>query len=236
MRSIVVCIILILIIFIIEALYCRIARKHQVVSREHEEKNHEIGKENKSIFGKAISFVYRLVGDFTFLSFKIIGYIPSHAIRNVLYKNIYCMKLGEKCVIHFGLEARSPWNISIGNGTIIGDHAIMDARYGIKIGANVNLSSGVWIWTLQHDMNANDFGVCGQGNSVIIDDRAWISSRTSILPGCRVLEGCVLACGAVLTKSTEERFGVYGGIPAKCISKRNSCIKYEFDGKHRLFL
>ena len=47
------------------------------------------------------------------------------------------MKIGENCVIHYGLELRSPWNIEIGTGTIIGDHAILDGRYGITIGENV---------------------------------------------------------------------------------------------------
>lgn len=57
MRSIIVCLSLIVIIFIIEALYCRIARKHQVISREHEEKNNEI-KKYKKIYLEKLFLLY----------------------------------------------------------------------------------------------------------------------------------------------------------------------------------
>ena len=224
------------IVMLLESVYCRVASVHQIQSREHEEQKIKKDTKNSTMLSGIISKLYAFAGDFTFLSFKMVGYIPSHAIRKFLYKTVYRMELGRNSVIHYGLEARNPWNIKIGEGTIIGDHAIMDARYGIIIGSNVNLSSGVWIWTLQHDFNALDFGVAGQGNCVIIDDRAWISSRTSILPGCHILEGCVVACGAILTKSTNCKFGVYGGIPATYVCQRNNEINYEFSGRHRLFL
>ena len=83
---------------------------------------------------------------------------------------------------------------------------------------------------------APDFGVAGQGNAVEIADRAWISSRTTILPGMKVLEGDVLASGAILTKSFEKPFQIYGGVPAKHIGDRNKELTYVFDGKHRMFL
>lgn len=44
-----------------------------------------------------------------------------------------------------------PNNIIIGRGSIIGDQAVLDARNGIELGENVNFSTGVWIWTEQHD-------------------------------------------------------------------------------------
>lgn len=222
-------------VLILEKIYCIIALKHQKISKQHEEEgNAEPIKRGK--VKKIISWIYSLAGDFTFLLFKVVGYIPCHMIRNFLYRHVFYMKIGKNCVIHFGMESRSPWNISIGEGTIIGDHAILDARYGIKIGCNVNLSSGVWIWTLQHDLNSTNFSVAGEGKCVEIGDRAWISSRTTILPGCQVKEGCVIAAGAVLTKSTEKPYLIYGGVPAKRIGERNNNISYIFNGKHRFFL
>ena len=40
--------------------------------------------------------------------------------------------------------------------------------------------------------------------AVIIKDRAWVSSRTVILPGVTVGEGAVIAAGAVVTKNCRE--------------------------------
>lgn len=228
--------IIIVIYFILQSAFCVAAKNHQNISKAHEENSCREIKKKVTPVKALITFIYTWCLDFTFISFKVVGYIPSHFVRKLLYKYVYHMILGKNCVIYYGLEARSPWNITIGDGTIIGDHAIMDARYGICIGKNVNISSGVWIWTLQHDLNSPDFGVAGQGNAVEIADRAWISSRTTILPGMKVLEGDVLASGAILTKSFEKPFQIYGGVPAKHIGDRNKELTYVFDGKHRMFL
>lgn len=146
------------------------------------------------------------------------------------------MTVAKKVVIHYGLEARNPWNIFIGQGTIVGDKAILDARYGIEMGANVNLSTGVQMWTLEHDVNSPTFSSDGTGNGIVIGDRAWISSRTTILPGSRIAEGCVVASGAVVTKSIQKPYEIWGGVPAKKIGERNSDLSYEFNGVHRWFV
>ena len=112
------------------------------------------------------TILYKFFSDITFLLFKVIGYIPSHFIRLLFYKYIFHMNIGNNVVIYYGLEARSPWNITIDEGSIIGDGAILDARYGIHIGKYVNLSTAVWIWTLQHDLNSATFSTDGQGASV----------------------------------------------------------------------
>lgn len=183
-----------------------------------------------------VSTILSLTNDLTFLLLKVAGYIPCHFIRILLYKYIFRMNLGKKVVIYYGLEARAPWNISIGDGSVIGDHAVLDARFGIAIGNNVNLSTGVWIWTLQHDVNSPSFGTEGQGAKVDIGDRAWISSRTVILPGCDILKGDVIAAGAVVTKKCMEEYGIYGGVPSRLIARRNDNLLYEFDGRHRHFI
>jgi acetyltransferase-like isoleucine patch superfamily enzyme len=96
-----------------------------------------------------------------------VGYIPSHTLRNFLYKQIYLIDMSEKSVIHYGAEIRDTHKLKIEKGTIIGDRAILDARNGIIIGENVNFSSDVAIWTEQHDHrdpyfkcnSGEDFGV-----------------------------------------------------------------------------
>lgn len=144
------------------------------------------------------------------------------------------MIIGEKAIIYGGFEIRTPWNIEIGEGSIIGDESKLDGRNGIKIGKNVNFSTGVWIWTEQHDINDPLFATNDEGGKVIIDDHVWISARTTILPGTHIGEGAVVAAGAVVTKNCDE-FSVYGGIPAKKIGERNTDLKYSFDGSHLPF-
>lgn len=67
-------------------------------------------------------------------------------------------------------------------GTIIGDNAILDARGGLEMGKNVNLSSNVSIYTLQHDHRDPDFNCTNFNAKVTIDDRVWLGSNVIVLP------------------------------------------------------
>jgi acetyltransferase-like isoleucine patch superfamily enzyme len=152
-----------------------------------------------------------------------VGKIPSHLLRNALYK-LMGMRLGKGSVIYSGAEIRNPKSITIGDSTIIGHNAIIDGRHSVNIGRNVNFSTGVWIWTVQHDHRDPDFG--DMGGPVTIDDYAWISCRTVILPGVHIGEGAVVAAGSVVTKDVAP-YTVVGGIPAKVIGNRPKGLRYK---------
>lgn len=151
---------------------------------------------------------------------------PSHYFRNLVYTYGLRMKKDKKSIIYYGCEFRSPWNIQIGRGTIIGDQCILDGRNGIEIGENVNFSTGVWIWTLQHDHRSPTFALDRKGK-VRIGSRAWIGPRVVILPGVTIGEGAVVAAGAIVTKDVES-YSIVGGIPAHHIGWRNKNLIYDF--------
>ena len=161
-----------------------------------------------------------------------LGRFPWHLYRKFILRNLYQMDIAPNVVIYGGFEFRSPWNISIGKGTIIGDDAKLDGRNGIIIGQNVNFSTGVWVWTEQHDVN--DSGFDTKGGMVQIDDYAWISSRCTVLPNVHISTAAVAAAGAVITKDCVS-YGIYGGIPAHQIGERNHDLKYQFTGSHLYF-
>ena len=102
----------------------------------------------------------------------------------------------------------------------------MDARGGLEIGRDVNLSSEVRIWTGQHNMQDAFFSY--ESAKVTIGDRSWISSNTIILPGVAIGEGAVICAGAVVTKNC-GKYGIYAGVPAKRIGTRNQELKYHFN-------
>lgn len=166
---------------------------------------------------------------------NVLGKIPCHAYRNWILRNVYLMKIGKNVVIYGGFEIRFPWKIEIGDGTIIGDECKLDGRNGLRIGKNVNFSTGAWIWTEQHDLNDPMFASNDSGGPVEIGDRAWISSRSVVLPNCTIGEGAVIAAGGIVTKSVPA-FTIVGGVPAKIIGQRNRNLKYEFTGRHEAFL
>jgi acetyltransferase-like isoleucine patch superfamily enzyme len=163
------------------------------------------------------------------------GRIPSHRIRNFMYRTIWLVKLAPKAVIYWGAEIRAGYNLTIGEGSIIGDNALLDARNSIIIGKNVNFSSRVSIYTEDHDHRDPYF----RGNSdgsfrVQIDDRAWIGPNVIILHSVHIGEGAVVAAGSVVTKDVPP-FAIVAGIPAKSIGERNHDLRYNFNGTHLPF-
>ncbi len=160
-----------------------------------------------------------------------LGQVPCHWYRDFILRHVYLMKIGRNAIIYGGFEIRSPWNIQIGDGAIIGDNSILDGRNGIIIGRNVNFSTGVNIWTEQHDLNDPMFECNDKGGTVQIDDRAWVSTRATVLPRVHIKTGAVAAAGSIVTKDCEE-YCIYGGVPAKKIGERNRDLQYEFSGDY----
>ena len=206
--------------------------------REAESKEASVIEKKEKTKGKKIvrglkSKIFRFADGFLRVMLLLTAYIPFHCVRRFLYKTVFKVSMAENSVIYYGAEIRSPWNLYIDEGAIIGDKAILDARKGIYIGKNVNISTGVWIWTYQHDVQSESFA--GEGASVFVMDRAWLSCRSIILPGVIVGEGSVIAAGGVCTKSTEP-YKILSGVPCKVIGERNEELNYKFQGDHMLFL
>ncbi|WP_049945211.1 acyltransferase [Butyrivibrio sp. AC2005] len=220
---------------ICEACFCEFS-KNQSSKKNDSEVQSSNEKQDKSVIVSLIFDIYSWINSFSFLYFKIVGYVPSHHFRLFLYRYVFRMSIGKGTVIYYGLEARNPWNITIGNHCSIGDKVILDARKKIVIKDNVNISTGVWVWTVQHDVNSESFGTIGQEKPVYIGEYAWISSRTSILPGANISKGDVIAAGAVLTKPCDLQFCIYGGVPARKIGTRNNNLDYELPRKYRHFI
>lgn len=154
------------------------------------------------------------------------GRIPSHHLRNFLYRRIWLVRMEPAVVFHAGAEIRASENLTIGRGSIIGDRALLDARNGLVIGENVNFSSDVHIYTEQHDHRDPYFRCNSDADfRVRIGDRAWIGPRTLILHGVTVGEGAVVAAGSVVTKDVPP-FAIVAGVPARKIGDRTRDLRY----------
>lgn len=159
---------------------------------------------------KQVKVLFHLYKGWIRYKLNVLGRIPCHSYRNWILRHVYLMKMSKNVVLYGGFKIRFPWKIEIGEGTIIGDECKLDGRNGLKIGKNVNFSTGAWIWTEQHDINDAMFGSNNSGGPVEIGDRAWISSRSVILPHNKIGEGAVVAAGAVVTKSVPA-YAIVGG-------------------------
>lgn len=153
----------------------------------------------------------------------IVARIPSRTLRHAIYR-VMGMRLAPTAIVHRGLEVRDPRQVEIGEDSVVGFDAILDARRGITIGRHVNISSQVAIWTMQHDHREPTFAAMSA--PVLISDWAWLSFRSTVLPGVTIGEGAVVAAGAVVTHDVPP-FAIVGGVPAKVIGERPRGMSYQ---------
>jgi acetyltransferase-like isoleucine patch superfamily enzyme len=180
---------------------------------------------------KAMFRIYSYLLDVELFLLKIIGNIPIHSLRALVYR-LDGIKMGRGAHIHMGAQFFYPKNISIGHGTIIGQGAFLDGRDKLVIGNHVDIASDVMIYNSEHDIHSEDFSPISA--PVEISDYCFIGPRAIILPGVKIGKGAVVAAGAVVTKEVDE-FSIVGGVPAKVIGERNIKDPHYKLGRARLF-
>lgn len=156
---------------------------------------------------------------------------PSYSLRIWFLRKLK-MSIGTNSSLLRNVRIINPFNIVIGNNSVVNPEALLDGRGGkVIIGNNVDIARETNIWTMEHDPH-DDFHRT-KGGDVIIEDYVWIASRVTILPNIKIGRGAVIASGAVVTKDVPE-MAIVGGIPAKVIGIRKSKLKYTLNF-HPLF-
>ena len=169
--------------------------------------------------------------DFELMLLRWVGHIPIHFKRKWFYQ-IFGIKIGKGSVIHMWANFFQPKNISIGEDTIVGDHAFLDGRAKLIIGNHVDIASSVMIYNSEHDLTKEDFSAIEE--PVEIEDYVFIGPRATILPGVKIGKGSVIAAGAVVTSEVKP-FEIVGGVPAKVIGERKNKDPHYKLGRARLF-
>jgi putative colanic acid biosynthesis acetyltransferase WcaF len=126
--------------------------------------------------------------------------------------------------VMLGTEVWSAGKLAIGARSVIGRHCLLDARGGIRIGRDVNITSYTRLMTAKHVVDDPDFEAVYE--PIVIGDRAWVAMGATILGGVTIGEGAVVAAGAVVTRDVEP-FAVVGGTPARKLRERSRDIDYE---------
>jgi maltose O-acetyltransferase len=138
-------------------------------------------------------------------------------LRCLYYARVLA-SMGGACQICGGVIIRNPCLISLGNGVIINEGAILQAceNATITIGNDVHLSYGALVLTGVLDVSGRVD--CGGhiSSPVVIEDGVWIYARATILPGVRIGKDSVVAAGAVVTHDVPPGVTV-AGVPARIL-------------------
>lgn len=110
--------------------------------------------------------------------------------------------------------------ITIGNRVGIGEFAYLGGGGGLWIGDDVIAGQYLSCHPENHIYSDPHQPIRLQGVSrkgIRIGANCWLGSKVTILDGVELGEGCVVAAGAVVTRSFPA-FSVIGGVPAKILS------------------
>lgn len=109
----------------------------------------------------------------------------------------------------------------------IGDRSGIGVRcelYGeVRIGDDVMMAPECCFYTRNHRTDRIDVPMGQQGDTepepIRIGNDVWIGRRAMFMPGVEVGDHCIVAAGAVVTKSFPP-YTVLGGVPAEVIGSR----------------
>lgn len=177
----------------------------------HKSMGNEMSKIHKSVY-----YAVTLLGN------MIINKLPSRHLRRWFYQ-LLGAQFGKNCMPSRRVEILLPKGLKLGDGVAVGWFAELDARGGIMVDHDTNISSHVKLITGSHDIDDTDF--TADFLPIHIGHHCWIGTGATILQGVKIGDGAVVAAGAVVNKDVEP-WTVVGGIPAKEIRKRKEGASY----------
>jgi putative colanic acid biosynthesis acetyltransferase WcaF len=90
-----------------------------------------------------------------------------------------------------------PWNLTAGDLTVLGEHAVLRARRPITIGDRCVISQLVVLTTEQRDPAAE--GCPTVAAPITIEDDVWVAADTLVLPGARIGPGAVVGARSLVS-------------------------------------
>ena len=157
--------------------------------------------------------------------------MPSHPLRRFVLRRLGGAELGRDVTIARGVRLTVRRGLRIGDRCII-ERSLLDARGGLSIGADTNISPEASVLTADHDPRSPHFA--GRRRAVTIGSRSWVASRAIVMPGTTLGDGAVVAAGAVV-RGAVPAWTVVGGNPARHISDRPSDAQQRLEPHRRFF-
>lgn len=157
--------------------------------------------------------------------------LPSRHLRKWFYQ-LLGAKIGEKTYPCRRVEILLPKGLELGNRVAVGWHVEFDARGGIIVGHDTNISSHVKLITGSHDISNNEFKA--DFLPIHIGHHVWIGTGAIILQGVKIGDGSVIAAGAVVTHDIPP-YEVWGGVPARFLKKREENMEYKIQSAQILY-
>lgn len=114
-------------------------------------------------------------------------------------------------------------NIKIGRNVFINSGCRFQDQGQINIGDESLIGHNVVFATINHDYNPLNRGTMYL-KPIVLKERAWIGSNSTILPGVTIGKNSIVAAGSIVTKDVDPNT-IVGGNPARFIANLEDKIK-----------
>lgn len=171
-----------------------------------------------NVFIKCFS-LFGVKGNYFFLIlFRNTNGIIGITLRYIFLKN--CAKsIGDNISIHPNVFLFNVQSLTIGNNVSIHPMCYIDAAGGLSIGDDVSIAHNCSVLTTNHQWNDKRIPIKYNKEvyaKVRIENDVWLGCGVRILAGVSIGQRSVIAAGAVVNKSFEEK-SLIGGIPGRLI-------------------
>jgi putative colanic acid biosynthesis acetyltransferase WcaF len=145
---------------------------------------------------------------------------PMHGWRRWLLRR-FGARIGEGVRVYSSARIWAPWNLVMGDFSVLGDQVDCYSVDRIEIGAHSIVSQYSFLCTATHDVDQADFPLVTA--PIHIGSRVWVAADSFIGPGVTVGEGAVVGARSSVFKDVEP-WSVVGGTPAKLIRHRKPSV------------
>ena len=147
-----------------------------------------------------------------------------HGWRRFLLRS-FGAKIGPGCRISPSCRVWAPWNLTMGELSVLGDDVDCYTMDRITIGSKVAVSQRAFLCTGSHDVSSLRRPLVTE--PIVIGDHCWIAAEAMVMPGVRIGEGAVIGARSLVTKD-QPAWTICGGSPCRPIRVREIA-----DGRHK---
>ena len=104
-------------------------------------------------------------------------------------------RIGRRPVIKPRLTVKYPWFLEAGDHVWLGEGVWIDNHTTVRVGSDVCISQGAYLFTGNHDWNDPRFGFFCR--PITVEDGVWVGARAVICPGSRLGRMSVVGAGVV---------------------------------------
>lgn len=126
-------------------------------------------------------------------------------------------KIGKGAIIYASAKIWAPWNLEVGDFSVIGPQVDCYNQGKITIGKHSNISQKSYLCASSHDFTVSNFPLilC----PITIKDQVWIAADAFVGPNVCIGNGAVVGARSSVFKNVEP-WTVVGGNPAVHLKKR----------------